>query len=404
MKKQSFVLLMLAAVFLFTAQASERVFATETAEIYPFDTAVADYWAETGAVGDYQKSGDAKALVLMEASTGRVLFSENENQPLPIASVTKVMSTLLIMEALDHKTLLLSDTVTVSERAASMGGSQVFLEPNEQMTVEDLLKSLVVVSANDATVALAEAVCGNEETFVQRMNSRAEELGCKNTCFKNTNGLPEEGHCSSALDVALITRELMKHKKIFDYTTIWIDSIRNGSFGLANTNKLVRYYSGATGMKTGFTGEAKYCLSGTAERDGMHLIAVVLGASTSDIRFSEAKAMLDYGFANYCILTPSLPELPAVTVKKGEAGQVSVTGEPPCVLMSKADLGDITTHVTVPDSVSAPVKKGGSAGSVTFCSEGKELTTVPLVFSEDVDKLSCFGVFVKFLNKMFAFL
>ncbi len=378
--------------------------ASETAEVYPYDSAISQYWADGIALdADYQKSGDARALVLMEFSTGNLLFAENENQLLPIASVTKVMSTLLIMEAIDAGKISLTDTVTVSERAASMGGSQVFLEPNEQMCVDDLLKALVVVSANDATVALAEHLCGNEETFVERMNQRALELGCKNTLFKNTNGLPEEGHGASALDVAIITRELMKHEKIFDYTTIWIDSIRDGAFGLANTNKLVRYYNGATGMKTGFTGEAKYCLSGTAERDGMKLIAVVLGASTSDLRFSEAKAMLDYGFANYCIFTPPMPELPLININKGILPHAALTAEPPSLLMNKSDSKDVTATLSVPDSVDAPVEKNARAGIITFRAGGKTLAEVPVFYAEEVKKADFLWIFGQMLCKMFGF-
>ncbi|MBQ8895350.1 MAG: D-alanyl-D-alanine carboxypeptidase [Clostridia bacterium] len=365
--------------------------ATETAVIYPYDTAISEYWFAP-ASAEYISDGSAKALLLMEYSTGRVLFSENEREHLPIASVTKVISTLLVAEAVDSGKITLSDLVTVSEYAASMGGSQVFLEAGEQMTVDDLLKSLVVVSANDATVALGEYICGSEAAFVQAMNERARELGCENTNFVNTNGLPAENHYSCALDVALITRELMKHELIFNYTKIWMDTIRNGSFGLANTNKLIRFYKGATGMKTGFTGEAKYCLSGTAERDGMQLIAVVLGAETSDKRFAAAKGLLDYGFANYSVITPSLPSLEPITVLRGVGSSVKLTAQPVSILAEKGEKGELEVKAEISESITAPVANGSEVGCISYYRNGSLIAQTKVYTAEEMAEISYFSL------------
>ncbi len=376
--------LILAVLFVFCPFSAN---ATETAEIYPYDVAMGDYWFAP-ASAEYVSDGDAKALLLMEYSTGKVLFAENETEHLPIASVTKVISTLLVVEAIDEGRITLNDMVTVSEYAAGMGGSQVFLEPGEQMSVDDLLKSLVVVSANDATVALGEYICGSEASFVAAMNERAKQLGCENSNFVNTNGLPVEGHYSCALDIALITRELMKHELIFKYTGIWMDTIRNGAFGLANTNKLIRFYKGATGMKTGFTGEAKYCLSGTAERDGMHLIAVVLGASTSDKRFAAAKGMLDYGFANYSIVTPEVPELTPINITRGVAGSSALTSDPISVLLEKGGKGEIESKAFINESMQAPVAQGDEAGYIAYYRNGEEVARAKVYAAEAVDEIS----------------
>ncbi|MBO4277654.1 MAG: D-alanyl-D-alanine carboxypeptidase, partial [Clostridia bacterium] len=334
-------------------------------------------------------------------STGRVLFAQNEYDHLPIASVTKVMSALLITEAIDSGRIAPDETVTVSENAASMGGSQVYLEPNEQMTVRDLLKALVVSSANDATVALGEHVCGSEATFVAEMNRRAEELGCENTHFVNTNGLPAEGHYSCAFDIALITRELMNHPMIFEYSGIWTDTIRNGSFGLSNTNKLIRFYKGATGMKTGFTAEAGFCLSGTAKRDGMQLIAVVLGCSTSDKRFSAAKNLLDHGFANYCVKTPPAPEPQPVKLTHGEKNEVRAEVRPAALLDDKNARGEIETRVELPQSVRAPVCKGDVLGQVVYTRGGEELARADIAAAEDVPEMTYGAMLKKLLSAIF---
>lgn len=392
MKKLISVLLSLVFVF-----PSVTARATEQAAVYPYDTEIGEFWfAPAGA--EYVSDGSAKALLLMEYSTGRVLFAENEREHLPIASVTKVISTLLVVEAIDSGKITLNDSVTVSEYAAGMGGSQVFLEAGEQMTVNDLLKSLVVVSANDATVALGEYICGSESAFVQAMNDRARELGCENSNFVNTNGLPAENHYSCALDVALITRELMKHELIFNYTKIWMDTIRNGSFGLANTNKLIRFYKGATGMKTGFTGEAKYCLSGTAERDGMKLIAVVLGAETSDKRFAAAKGLLDYGFANYAVITPELPNLEPLKVKRGVKASARLAAEPITVLTEKGAKGGLETKIELCESIEAPAERGKEVGTVSYYRENELVGRTRIYIDEDIAEISYFSL----LSKLFS--
>lgn len=381
----------LAAVF---ALCPFSVNATETADVYPYDIAMGEYWF-TPTSAEYISNGDAKALLLMEYSTGKILYAENETEHLPIASVTKVISTLLVVEAIDEGRITLNDMVTVSEYAASMGGSQVFLEAGEQMSVDDLLKSLVVVSANDATVALGEYICGSEAAFVSAMNERARELGCENSNFVNTNGLPVEGHYSCALDIALITRELMKHKLIFNYTGIWMDTIRNGTFGLANTNKLIRFYKGATGMKTGFTGEAKYCLSGTAERDGMHLIAVVLGAETSDKRFAAAKGLLDFGFANYSSVTLEAPSLEPIKVTRGTEESVALTAEPISVLIEKGGKGDTESKANIYESLQAPVENGTEAGYIAYYRNGEEIARAKVYTAGAVEEISYFSMLKK---------
>ncbi len=377
-----------------------KAFATETAEIYPFDAAMSEFWFAPAST-EYVSDGDAKALLLMEFSTGKILFAENEKEHLPIASVTKVISTLLVMEALDSGKISLDDVVTVSEHAASMGGSQIYLEPNETMSVDDLLKSLVVVSANDATVALGEYICGSEDAFVAAMNKRSQELGCENSNFVNTNGLPVEGQYSCALDVALITRELMKHEKIFDYTGIWMDTIRNGTFGLANTNKLVRFYKGATGMKTGFTGEAKYCLSGTAKRDGMHLISVVLGASTSEKRFAAAKGLLDYGFANYSVVSPEIPELTPVSISRGVKNEVSVETKQVSVLLEKGESTAVESKIIIDEGIKAPIEEGMVLGRVEYYRNGVEVAREDITALESVNEVSYTSILFEIFKKIF---
>ncbi len=395
MKKLFFAILALILIF-----SSQNASATETALVYPYDVTFEECWF-TPASTEYVSNGDAKALLLMEYSTGRVLFAENEYEHLPIASVTKVISTLLVVEAIDEGKIALTDGVTVSEYAAGMGGSQVFLEAGETMSVEDLLKSVIVVSANDATVALGEHICGSEAAFIAAMNERARELGCENSNFVNTNGLPVENHYSCAYDIALITRELMKHELVFKYTGIWMDTIRNGQFGLANTNKLIRFYKGATGMKTGFTGEAKYCLSGTAKRDGMHLIAVVLGAETSKKRFAAAKGLLDYGFANYSILTPEVPNLQPISVTRGVEKSVSISSDPISILIEKGGKSDIEAKHFVNESLQAPVPKGKEVGYIAYYRDGKEVGRTNVFTAEEIAEVSYSSILSQFFKSLF---
>jgi len=378
---------------------SAPVHATESSSVYPPSQATEPYWY---AESEFNDTLPVRAALLMEASTGAVLYAQDEKAHYPIASVTKIMSTLLVAEALDSGRISMDDVVTVGSAAAKMGGSQVYLEPGEQMSVRDLLKAMVVVSANDATVAFAEYLAGSEASFVARMNERASRLGMTDTVFKNCHGLNEEGHYSSALDVAIMTRELLKHERILEFTGIWMDTIRNGSFGLANTNKLIRFYKGANGMKTGFTDKAKYCLSATALRDGMQLIAVIIGAETSDIRFESAKKLLDHGFACYSVVTPQKEDLGLFAVAGGESDSVRVEYEPPAILVSKTKRAGLTSSVTAAP-LNAPVRAGDVVGGVDYFLDGVFAAHVPVTASQSVEKLTFGFLFLRVLRAAFSF-
>ena len=346
------------------------------------------------------------SALLMEKTTGEVLFAQNEHEALAPASVTKIMTMLLVMEAIDEGAIALDDVVTVSAHAASMGGSQVFLSEGEQISVDDLLKSLCVSSGNDASVALAEHVCGVTELFIDKMNQRAQELGMQNTHFVNCTGLTAEGHLTSAYDIALMSRELLlHHPEIRNYTTIWMDTIRNGTFGLSNTNKLIRFYEGATGLKTGYTDRAGYCISATAEKEGMELIAVIMKGETSDKRNADAKALLNYGFSTYSLtdVTPAEP-LPTVAVTLGAQDCVAVTlpeGEN-TVLLEKAKAANLTRTVDLPETVDAPVAAGDRLGTLSICSGEETVKTIPLVAAASVEKLT-WGQMLKQLLQMAIF-
>ena len=338
----------------------------------------------------------AKSGILMEASTGEVLYEWNPDEKLQIASVTKTMTMLLIMEALDSGKIHLEDMVTTSENAASMGGSQVFLEVGEQMSVNDMLKAIAVASGNDAAVAMAEHIGGTHEAFVEKMNERAQELGCTNTHFINCNGLDETSdHYSSARDVARISQELLRHEKIFDYTTIWMDSLRNGQFGLSNTNKLVRFYKGANGLKTGSTSTAKYCLSATAERDGMQLIAVVLCAPSTAERFSSATALLDYGFANYAVVDSGKLglQLPEVQVLGGTAKGVQPEVHNVSFIVKKGNQDRVEKEVQMEPSVKAPVEAGQKLGEAVFRIDGEEVARKEILARDAVPRINMFQMF-----------
>ncbi|MBQ2613779.1 MAG: D-alanyl-D-alanine carboxypeptidase [Clostridia bacterium] len=340
--------------------------------------------------------------ILMEASSGEVLYEWNPDKRLPIASVTKTMTMLLIMEALDSGKIHFEDMVTTSENAASMGGSQVFLEVGEQMSVEDMLKAIAVASGNDAAVAMAEHIAGTHETFVEKMNERAAELGCTNTHFINCNGLDETAeHYSSARDVALISRELLRHPKIFDYTTIWMDTLRGGQFGLSNTNKLIRFYKGANGLKTGSTSAAKYCLSATAERDGMQLIAVVLAAPSTAERFQSASALLDYGFANYEVVSSEnlyLPLLP-IAVRGGTEICVLPKLNDLSFIVKKGNRDKVETSINLPDMVSAPIREGEVLGEVTFTIDGQEVAKREICAATEITRIHPFAMYLRVLTK-----
>ncbi|MBQ3118615.1 MAG: D-alanyl-D-alanine carboxypeptidase [Clostridia bacterium] len=346
----------------------------------------------------------AKSALLMESSTGKILFEKASHEALPPASVTKIMTMLLVMEALDCGQYTLDDLVPVSAHAASMGGSQVFLEENEQMSVHDMLKAVAVASGNDAAVALAEFTAGSHQGFVDKMNQRAKELGMNDTNFINCNGLDEAGHVTSANDIALMSREIMRHPKIFEYTTIWMDSLRNGSFGLVNTNKLVRFYQGATGLKTGSTSVAGFCISATAKRDNMDLIAVVMGAPTSKERFADATKMLDYGFANYGICSSLVKddELAPLTVKKGIEDTVEIgLAEGFSLLMEKSKIANMEKTISLPDHVGAPIHKNHKVGYVEFFSEGKSVGKCDIVAKKDIKAENPWGMMKRIASYYF---
>ena len=331
----------------------------------------------------------APSAILTEKVTGEVIYEKNSHERLPPASVTKVMTMLLIVEAIERGDISLEDTVIASERAASFGGSCVYLEQGEKMSVSEMLKCICVVSANDCAVAMAEHLCGSEQAFVARMNERARELGLKDTNFKNCTGLfDDDAHSTSAYDIAVMSRELIRHDMIKQYSTIWMDTIRGGEFGLSNTNKLVYYYDGCTGLKTGFTEKAMYCLSATAERDGIEYIAVIMHADTIDARNSDAKALLNYGFANYRLLPLRSPDvLPPVRVSLGEADSVQpVYDGAEAALVPKSGLGEVTYKVELPDTLTAPIAKGQQIGTLTVSSGERELYSVPLVSDTEVSR------------------
>ena len=346
-----------------------------------------------------------RSALLMDVQTGTVLYEKNAHEALPPASVTKVMTLLLIMEAIDSGKIQWQDTVTASEAAAAKGGSQIYLKVGENMSVSDMVKSIAVSSANDCACAMAEHIAGSEGAFVTMMNEKVKELGMEDTNFVNCTGLDDSeeaaNHRTSAYDIALMSRELLKnHPDIKKYTTIWMDTVRNGSFGLSNTNKLIRFYNGATGLKTGFTSGAGYCLSATAAREGMELIAVVMGCATSNERTAACKTMLDYGFANYAVVLPELEETVTVPVVMGKANTVSLRPEQTeGLLVDKGKRGGITTEVTVQDSAAAPVARGDKLGTMILRSGDEILAQIPLVAGEDVPRLTWLDLFVITLRK-----
>ena len=349
---------------------------------------------------------NAKSDLLMDVATGTVLYEKECHERLAPASVTKVMTMLLIMEALDTGKIHSNDQVTASEAAAAKGGSQIYLKAGENMPVSDMLKSIAVSSANDCACAMAEMIAGSESAFVELMNQRAAELGMADTHFVNCTGLDDSpeasNHRTSAYDIALMSRELMKnHPDIKKYTTIWMDTVRNGTFGLSNTNKLIRFYSGATGLKTGFTSGAGYCLSATAKREGMELIAVVMGCETSQKRTADCKALLDYGFANYSVVRPGLKEGRTVAVNLGKAASVPVElTERREILVDKAKRTSLSAKVELAPSVPAPVEKGQRVGTISVYSGERMLIQLPLVAAQAVAKLTFGDVFAIVLRSV----
>ena len=347
----------------------------------------------------------APSYVLMERSTGEVLLEHNAHERLRPASVTKVMTLLLIMEALDDGRIGWDDMVQTSAAAAAKGGSQIYLEENEQLPLEEMLKSIVVSSANDCACAMAEHIAGSEAAFVEMMNARAEQLGMTDTRFVNCTGLDDEPeaaeHLTTAYDIALMSRELLGHEAIKKYTTIWMDTVRDGQFGLSNTNKLVRFYDGTTGLKTGYTSAAGHCLSASAERNGMELIAVVLHCASSTDRFESAKALLNYGFSNYALVTPEPGELPAVPVTLGIAAEITpVLADETPILIDKALAAGVETRVCVDESVTAPVEAGQTLGTLTITSGGQTIAERDLVAPEAVEALRWGDVFLQMLRAL----
>ena len=347
----------------------------------------------------------APSAVLIERETGTVLYAKDETERRPPASVTKVMTLLLIAEAVDSGELALDDMVTASERAASMGGSQIWLEVGEQLSVSDMIKCVAVVSANDCAVALAEHLCGSEAAFVERMNRRAEELGLENTQFTNCTGLFDDtAHYTCARDIAVMSRELLGHEWIKDYTTIWMDSVRDGASELTNTNKLVRYYEGCTGLKTGYTSTAMYCLSASAERDGTEYIAVIMHAESIESRNKDASALLDYGFANFrlCPLT-SGEELPDVAVELGtEASVTPVYDGGGAVLLRTKDAQGLSWSLDLPESVAAPVRAGERLGTLTLSNSSGPVAEVPILAGGTSERLSAPGIFIRLVSLLFC--
>ena len=343
------------------------------------------------------------SALLMDQATGTVLFEHNADEQRAPASVTKVMTMLLIIEAVKEGKLSWEDPISVSAEAAGMGGSQVYLKEGETMTVQEMLKCIAVVSANDCCVAMAEAIAGSNASFIEKMNARAAELGMTNTHFNSCTGLDTEDHYTTARDIAIMSRELMSHQEITQYTTIWMDTVRNGAFSLSNTNRLVRYYEGATGLKTGFTATAGYCLSATATRNSLSLIAVVLGGETSDQRFENAKALLNYGFSQYGLYQEALPAPAPVTVIKGLEPTVQpILKETPSFLIPKGSEQQVTYTVTLPETVLAPVEPNQKLGEVTYTLNGEVLGTCPLFAEKEVKRVTFGHLFSRFIQYFFT--
>ena len=351
---------------------------------------------------------ESESGILIEQHSGQILFEHNSHEKLRPASVTKVMSILLIMEAIDSGTLSYTDKIPCTEAAAAMGGSQIWLDVREELTVDEMLKAICVVSANDCTVAMAEYLCGSQEAFVEKMNTKAQELGMKDTSFKNCHGLDEDGHLTSAYDIALMSRELLnKHTSITKYTTIWMDTLRDGKSQLVNTNKLIRNYKGMTGLKTGSTSLALYNLSASATRDGLSLIAVIMKGPTGAIRFSEAQKLLDYGFSNYQYkeLAGKYECLKNVTVQKGTEDNLNILfDEDAGVIIKKGENKNIEQIISVPDTLIAPITKGQKVGEVSYCLDGERITTINIIAEKEIKKISLINFSSKLYKSWFCLL
>lgn len=351
------------------------------------------------------ESISAPSAILMEASTGKILFEKNAHEQRPCASVTKVMTLLLVFEAIESGKLSYDTTITTSAHASSMGGSDIWLEEGETMSADDMIKATVVASANDAAVALAEHISGSEDAFIEAMNKRAKELGMKDTVFKNCNGLDEEGHVTSAYDVAVMSRELTKHEKVFEYTSIWLDTLRNGETQIVNTNKLLKTYNGITGLKTGTTDDAGCCMSATATRGEVSLVAVVLGCDTGKQRFSDSAALLDYGFANISVKELTLPDdMPkSVKVNNGMKGEVAIKGDVSSkVVIDKGSNAEIKTQINLPESIDAPIAQNQKVGTLKYSIDGKEVYSCDITATEEIAESTFGQVFAMLFNSLIS--
>lgn len=366
-------------------------------------TSIPLFCAEVNAVTE--ETVTAPSAILMESSSGKVLFEKNPHEQRPCASITKVMTMLLVCEAIDNGKLSLDDTITASAHAASMGGSDIWLEEGETMSANDMIKATVVASANDAAVALAEHLCGSEEVFVQKMNEKANLLGMKDTVFKNCNGLDEDGHITSAYDVAVMSRELMKHEMIFDYTSIWLDNLRDGKTQIVNTNKLLKTYKGITGLKTGTTNDAGCCMAASATRGDMSIVAVVLGCNSGKERFSDAAALLDYGFANFSVIQLKAPDdLPkTIKVENGMQKNIGIGCDiNSSIVLDKNSGSKIVSKIDLPESIEAPVASGQKLGTVTYSLDGKAVKNFEITALQHAEQISFASVFSVLLNSIIS--
>lgn len=366
-------------------------------------TAVPVFSVDVNAVTE--ETITAPSAVLMETSSGKILFEKNPHEQRPCASITKVMTMLLVCEAIDSGKLSLDDTITASAHAASMGGSDIWLEEGETMSANDMIKATVVASANDAAVALAEHLCGSEEVFVQKMNEKANQLGMKDTVFKNCNGLDEDGHITSAYDVAVMSRELMKHEMIFDYTSIWLDNLRAGKTQIVNTNKLLKTYKGITGLKTGTTNDAGCCMAASATRGDMSLVAVVLGCNSGKERFSDAAALLDYGFANFSVTQLKAPDDLPKTIKVDNGMQKNIgigCDINSSIVLDKNSGSKIVSKIDLPESIEAPVESGQKLGTVTYSLDGKAVKSFEITALQHAEQISFASVFSVLLNSIIS--
>ncbi|MBF8983019.1 D-alanyl-D-alanine carboxypeptidase [Lutibacter sp. B2] len=353
---------------------------------------------------------DARTAILVDGTSGKIIYEKNIHDKLPPASVTKIMTMLLVIEAIDNGTVALEDKVLISDRASSMGGSQLYLEPGEEKTIEQLLKGIAVSSANDACVAISEHLSGTEELFVKRMNERAQQLGMKDTQFMNTNGLPAEGHYTSAYDIALMSRELLKHPKIHKWLTIWMSTMSVGlpnkkqtTLGMTNTNKLIKTYPGANGIKTGFTCDAKYCLSASAKKNGFTLIAVILGSPTSKIRFAEAKKLLNYGFSNYSIVSIAKKNqiIDELFVEKGKEAKINVIAKNDLsTIVKKGEENTVHKEIVLQKNIKAPFIAGKKVGYIAITKDGKEVGKIDIVTEKEIKAASVLNIFNKIITNI----